>query len=111
MSRLHKVFHKQGERGPEASTGIAPAPTVTSVTPDSGSEDGGNPVTVEGTGFYSGATIKFDGVNATSVVFVDQTELTCDTPAGAVGTVDVQVINPDLQSDTLVGGYEYTPSS
>lgn len=85
-------------------------PTIVSVIPNTGSELGGTSVTIAGTDFQSGATVTFGGDAATSVVFVDSTEITCDTPAHAPGVVDVVVTNPDTGADTLVGGFTYLPS-
>ena len=81
-------------------------PTVTLATPNDGVAAGGTPVTVTGTEFVTGATIKFGGVSATSVVFVGATELTCVTPAGT-GVVDVVVTNTDSGFGTLAGGFSY----
>lgn len=83
------------------------APTIISVIPNTGSELGGTSVTIAGTDFQSGATVTFDGDAATNVVFVDSTEITCDTPAHAAGAVDVVLTNPDTGFDTLVGGFTY----
>jgi hypothetical protein len=84
-----------------------PPPAITSVVPNSGSESGGTAVTITGTGFQPGATVTF-GTNAClNVVVVSATEITCETPPGAPGAVDVTVTNPDMQSDTLVDGFTY----
>lgn len=82
-------------------------PTVDAIDPSTGSTAGGTAVTITGTGFVDGATVTIGGQAATSVVVVDPTEITCDTPAHAAGTVDVVVTNSDTQSDTLVDGFEY----
>jgi hypothetical protein len=68
-------------------------PTVTSVSPDTGSVAGGTTVTVTGSGFTGGATeVKFDTLPATNVVVADATNLTVTSPrAGAAGPVDVTV--------------------
>jgi IPT/TIG domain len=57
------------------------APTITSINPTTGVFAGGTAVTITGTGFQAGATVKFDGVLATSVVVVNDTTITCVTPA------------------------------
>jgi hypothetical protein len=86
-----------------------PAPTVSGITPTSGSYLGGTSVTaLAGTGFLAGATVTFGGSAATSVTVVSSTQITCTTPAHTAGAVNVVVTNPDLQSGTLVGGYTYT---
>ena len=54
---------------PLSTTTIAapPAPTVTAVSPSSGSTAGGTSITITGTGFVSGATVKVGGAAATGV--------------------------------------------
>jgi hypothetical protein len=86
-------------------------PTLTSITPNTGTESGGTSVTLEGTDFVSGATVTIGGNAATGVSFVDSTEITATTPAGTVGAQDVVLTNPDTQSDTLTGGFTYTAAS
>jgi hypothetical protein len=82
--------------------------TVLSVTPDSDAESGGTPVTISGSNFDSGATVTFGGENCTNVIVVDENTITCDTPPGTPGTVDVTVENPDTESSTLFDGFTYT---
>ncbi len=87
-----------------------PAPTVSSVSPNSGSTQGGTNVTVTGTGFLAGAVVEFDGVRATNVSVVSSTSITATTPPHPVGVVNVVVINADAQSGTLANGYTYAQS-
>ncbi|MCX5796708.1 MAG: IPT/TIG domain-containing protein, partial [Elusimicrobia bacterium] len=82
-------------------------PTVTSIAAASGDILGGTSVTITGTNFVSGATVLIGGEAATSVAWVDSSHLTATTPAGAAGTADVTVTNPDGQSDTLADAYTY----
>jgi hypothetical protein len=89
-------------------TVIAAAPTVTSVAPATGPAAGSTSVTVSGTNFQAGATVTFGGVAATGVTVVNSTTITCTTPAGAAGAVNVVVRNPDAQTGTLVNGFTYT---
>jgi hypothetical protein len=86
----------------------APAPAITSITPENGPVDGGTVVTVTGTNFVSGAVVNIGGSDL-ATIFVDSTSLACITPAHAEGPVDVVVTNPDAQNATLVNGYAYTP--
>jgi len=86
------------------------APTVTNVAPSSGSTAGGTSVRITGTNFLPGATVTFDGLSATSVVFVSGTALLCVTPAHAAGAVDVSVTTTG-GTGTLSNGYTYTTSS
>jgi hypothetical protein len=88
-------------------TVVLPAPDITVITPDVGSIDGGTTVVLDGAGFLTGATVTFDGDAPTDVVVVSSTQITCVTPAHAIGQVDVVVTNTDSQFDTLVNGYLY----
>ncbi len=88
-----------------------PAPTVTSITPNTGSSAGGTSVTIAGTGFVAGATVSLGGTAATAVNVGSSTSITATTPAHAAGAVNVVVTNPDTQSGTLTNGYTYTTST
>src|SRR5437879_5719733 len=78
-----------------------PSPTVTSISPSSGTSNGGTSVTITGTNFLSGATVSFGGAAATNVSVVNSTTITATTPANAGGAVNVTVTNPDAQTGTL----------
>jgi len=84
-----------------------PAPTLTSISPASGNIAGGTPVTLTGTDFVNGATVRFGAVAAVSVTFNSATSLTAITPAQAAGTVSVTVTNPDTQNATLNAAFLY----
>lgn len=84
-----------------------PAPTVVSVTPDSGSESGGTEVTIAGTDFLSGAVVTFGGEVATGVTVNSYAELVGTTPVHAAGAVTVRVTNSDAQYGELETGYTY----
>jgi hypothetical protein len=86
---------------------LAAAPTVTGISPTSGSTGGGTPVTISGTGFQSYATVTIGGVNATAVTIVNATTITATTGAHAAGTVSVVVQNPDSQTATKTNAYTY----
>ena len=80
---------------------------VTSVAPAGGKVTGNSSVTINGTGFESGATVMFGGSAATNVVFVSSIKLTATTPAHAAGQVNVTVTNPDTTTGTLTNGFTY----
>lgn len=86
-------------------------PSVASLSPASGSTEGGTAVTVKGDLFQPGATVTFGGAAASAVVVSEATTLTCTTPPHPVGSVDVAVSNPDGGSGTLRGGYTYASAS
>ncbi len=83
------------------------APTVMSVTPNTGAPAGGTAITIAGTGFQPGATVALDGVAATNVVVVSTTSITATTPAHAAGAVSVAVTNNDTASGVLANGFTY----
>jgi len=85
----------------------APAPTIVSISPNSGPSSGGTAVTISGANFVSGVTVTFGGAAATGVTVVSANSITASTPAHAAGAVDVAVTNPDNQSGLLPAGYTY----
>ena len=86
---------------------LPPPPTVTDVSPNSGSTAGGPVVTITGTGFVVGVTVSFGGTPATGITVGSATSITATPLAHAAGPVDVVVTNPDSQSGSLPGGYMY----
>ena len=91
-----------------SSSPPAPAPTVSSIAPNSGPAAGGTPVTISGTNFASGATVAIGGAAATNVVVNSSSIVTATTPAHAAGPADVVVVNADRQSATLSTGFSFT---
>jgi hypothetical protein len=89
-------------------TEVAPPPTLTSVTPNSGTTAGNTAVTLGGSNFVSGATVTFGGAAAANVVVVSNASITASTPAHAAGVVDVSVTDPGAPSATLANAYTYT---
>ena len=85
-----------------------PPPTITAVSPDEGSEAGGTPVTITGTGFDSVSSVKFDGTLSAFTVN-SGTQITATVPAGAAGSADVMVTTPGGTA-TAVGAYTYIPA-
>lgn len=98
-----------GARSVAAALTILASPLVTGITPNTGAGDGGTVVTnLAGTGFVSGCTVTIGGAPATSVVFVSPTQLTCVTPAGAIGAKDIVVTNPNGTTSGLSGAGLFT---
>jgi choice-of-anchor B domain-containing protein len=95
-----------------------PPLSIASVSPSEGSFNGGNLVTIRGTGFQAGVTgVLFGGRAAQSVAVLDSTTLEARVPrtsGPASGKtrrpalqVDVTVQNPG--SDSLLAAYTYAP--
>ena len=85
-----------------------PAPSITSVSPNSGPAAGGTSLLVSGSNFRSGIRLTLGGVDATDVLLASPTLLTATSPPHAAGTVDLVVTNPDGTNSTLAGGFTYT---
>jgi hypothetical protein len=83
-----------------------PPPSITGINPTLGPAAGGTQVTIFGTGFINGATVKFGSTPAPGVTFGSALSLLATAPAGT-GTVGVTVTNPDGQSATLQGAFTY----
>ena len=99
------------------ATATAPAAYVYDaiyVDPDSGSIAGGTLVNVVGSGtaFTDGDTVRFGRSLCTGVSIVSPTRITCQTPPGAPGSVDVTVIRgADGAETTAVDGFTYYDTS
>jgi len=92
-----------------------PVPTVTSISPDSMTNDASQTVTIIGTNFRTGATVKI-GTTSASAVNLDgttpETKLTCSVPADITpGTYDVSVTNVGTEAGTLSDGFEVTAAT
>jgi len=72
-------------------TYVVPAPTVTSLSPTSGTTAGGTVVTLTGANFTGATGVSFGATAATSFTVNSATSITATAPAGAAGTVNVTV--------------------
>jgi hypothetical protein len=79
------------------TSNMLPVPTTAAITPASASVGGAAfTLTVNGTGFVSSSTVRWNGANRTTT-FASATQLTAAIPAAdiaAVGTAQVTVFNP-----------------
>jgi hypothetical protein len=85
---------------------IAP-PVVDDVQPDRGTDLGGTVIEVIGENFDEGAVVVVGGQPCAQTIYIDEETLQCTVPAGTPGIVDVDVINEDGQSDTMIGGFNF----
>lgn len=81
-------------------------PSVSKVSPNSGSVNGGNTVTISGKYFLGTTSVKFGNTEATSFNVVNANKITAVVPAGT-GKVDVQVTNAIGSSDTATSNDDY----
>ena len=86
----------------QASPAFAAAPTITAVSPATGSAAGGVTVVITGTNFTGTACpagVTFGGTAATSCHVDSDTQITAVTPPHAVGNVNVVVTNDGASTD------------
>lgn len=84
-----------------------PPPKIVGIKPNQGSTLGDDTIEVIGSGFQTGATVRFGNVVAKKVTVSDSTKLVVVTPPGKAGLVAVTVANPDLSTHTVGGGFLY----
>ncbi len=89
---------------------MSPSPVINTIAPAMGSTAGGTSVTITGSGFEQGATVKIGSLTVTgATVSSDGTTITFMTPAnlGKPGVNDVVVTNPSGMTTTKTGGFTY----
>ena len=101
-------------KGASSSAGLAmnvspnSAPSISSVSPNNGSIDGGTTVTISGNNFQSGATVRFGSVAAASVRIVNSAQIQAVTPAEPSGVVNISVQDPDGQVATGANAFTFS---
>lgn len=102
-----------GPSAPSVVSVVLPIPTITAISVNVGSTEGGTPIRITGTNLQRGASVTFGEVKVTSNSWDPRdapgTSLLITTPAHAAGQVDVIVTNPDRSSVRVSQGYEYAP--
>lgn len=84
-----------------------PAPTITSLSPDSGITTGGYNIFVNGTNFSSGTKVYFNDTAVGSIFYTTE-QMKVTVPASATtGPVTVKVVNSDGQEAVLPDGFTY----
>ncbi|MHC5021012.1 MAG: IPT/TIG domain-containing protein, partial [Planctomycetota bacterium] len=105
---------RSSSRAPGAAAPPPPPPaplTLTGIDPTHGPVGGGNQVLISGTGFLSGANVRFEGTLGTNAQILSPTTIIVTVPAGVVGPADVEVTLADGRQATLTNGYQYgTPA-
>lgn len=87
---------------------VSNAPTVTGISPSSGTSSGGTVVTIAGSNFDAGTSVSFGGSAASKVTLQNSSQLTATTPAHTAGTVDVTVTTSTGLSATLTNGFTFS---
>ena len=88
------------------STPFATAVTP-SITPDTGTTNGGTVVTIAGSDFAAGANVTVGGIPADRVSVQNANTITASLPAGSAALATVIVRNTSGTAGTLPGGYTY----
>jgi IPT/TIG domain len=88
-------------------TAAYPEATVTAISPATGAAAGGTTVTLTGTNLRGTTGVTFGGTAATSVTVVNDTTVTCVTPAKDAGAVTV-ILTDDGGTVTKSNFYTYT---
>ena len=89
-------------------SGAAPvAPVITGIAPITGLTNGGTVVTITGSNFLAGITVRFGANAGTSVSLAGSTSITATTPTGLPGAVNVVVANTNALAGTNVNGFTY----
>ncbi len=93
-------------------TYTVPAPTISTVSPNTGPFAGGTSVTITGTDFHTATTVTIGGTGCPVTGTTTPTQITCTVAANtthpAISPVDVTVTNPDNQAATKSAAFTYT---
>jgi parallel beta-helix repeat protein len=81
--------------------------SIGSLSPRCATTDGNVSITINGTGFASGASVTFNGLSATNVTFLDAQTLKATAPANAAGSARVVVTNPNGGSASMSDSFRY----
>ena len=84
-----------------------PAVVTAALSPATGSTSGGTAVTVTGHDFTGATAVTLGGNACTSLVVVNDTTITCVTPAHAAGAVGVTVTTPVGTSAARANSFTY----
>ena len=86
-----------------------PPPTLSSLSPVSGSRKGGTQVTLEGANFVEGMTIRLGGTTVSNINIDSATRATFSTPPNPPGLYRLSVITPDGQGARIDDAFTYLP--
>ena len=99
------VVEDAGVEPADSGAGLPP-PTITGVSPDELAFGASGSLTIVGTGFREGASVRLDQITLEVRLLSGSTTLVVDVPTGiAAGTYDVLVANADGQTAILADGF------
>jgi len=91
---------------PQDPSPPTPAPTLTAVSPTEGSELGGTELTLTGAHLDGVRGVTIGGADASGIQMISTTTLTCVSPPGTPGLVDITVTTTGGTA-TLASGFTY----
>lgn len=89
-------------------TFTAPAPTIATINPNSGSTAGNQTVVITGTNLRHTESVTFGGTAALTITQDSDTQVTVTAPPHAAGAVNVVLTTSGNNSVTSTNGYTYT---
>jgi hypothetical protein len=90
--------------------------TITAITPNHGSANGGDTVTIDGSGFTAAGSVSFGGMLVPNAdrTFVNGNSIVVKTPPHVKGLVDVTVTaqppSSGIYTKTVIDGFTYDPA-
>jgi hypothetical protein len=91
---------------------LAPVPSITSVSPNSGATGGGTAVTITGSAFTGASQVLFGSTAAELFILNTDTSITAVSPLAAAGTVDITVTTAaGTSATTSADHFTYTSGS
>lgn len=106
--KLKEIAETVFARAEKGKDHVTAKPGVTDISPKEGSTQGGEEVTITGSGFVQETIVQFGTVPAAKTsVDSEKMKITAVTPVHAAGTVDVKVVNPGNQSATVSGAFTF----
>ncbi len=96
-----------GNAGTPHQITVVDQPVVTAISPNHGPAAGGTVVTIAGTNFKTGATVRFGTAVATNITVDSSAQITSTSPIYYPSVVDITVTNPDGKQGTLLRAFTY----
>lgn len=84
-----------------------PPPVLSSINPNSSSQDGSVIVELEGQNFNPNCKVMFGNISAISVKFINESKLQAIVPPHKPGDVDVRIINSEGLESVLKNAFKY----
>ena len=97
-----------GTSAPRSYTYNPALPTVTAVTPATGSSAGGTVVTVVGSNFSGATAVLFGGTPAATFTVISDSAILVTAPPGTAGTVDIQVVTYVASTTSAADQFTYS---